>query len=211
MPFILIGALGALALLFKTMQTNAETPGNGGVMTSIKTRLYNLKDVAMTAQGGNYKTLHDYFFEAAADEFGVPFALLKAHALQESSLNADAFRAENPANRADRAGWASRGLMQLLWADDKNNDLVPASKKLYDRFKKYGFSGDKIGNGNLLFDPNTNIRIAAQLIRDNLKSSGGNLRDAVNMYNAGVKESVRAAPGDYVGKVLNYYNKILGV
>jgi len=210
MPILAFGALiGAIFLLFKPSEAEASpeyievTP-----MNKTKERLFNLKDIEPSEQGGSYKKDFDFYFEAAADEFDIPFALLKAHAIQESSLNQKAFRDENPSERTDRTGWASRGLLQLLWANDKNNP--EAKTKLYDRFKKYGYSGDKIGNGDLLFDPTVNTRISAQLILDNLKSCGGNLRDAINMYNTGVKESVRAAPGNYVDKVMTYYNRILG-
>lgn len=209
MPFVVGGVALAAFLLIKPSDVKASdglpelTP-----MKTDKTRLWGLKDIEPSLQSGGYKTDYDIYFEAAADEFDVPFALLKAHALQESSLKEKAFRNENPSGRTDREGWASRGLLQLLWAPDKNNAL--SKSKLYDRFKKYGYSGDTIGNGDLLFKPEVNTRISAQLIRDNLKSCGGNIRDAINMYNAGVKESVRPAPENYVGRVLNYYNKILG-
>ncbi len=211
MIVVVLGIIAAGTFIFASQKANA-LDGQIGLTpldSETKTRKYGLKDVDPSEQGGNYKTEHDFSFETVADEFNIPFALLKAHALQESSLNEDAYRDENPTKREDRKGWASRGLMQLLWADDKSN--AAAKTKLYDRFKKYGYSGDQIKPGDILYNPNVNIRIAAQLINDNLNSCGGNLRDAINMYNAGVKESVRAAPGDYVGKVLNYYNKILGV
>lgn len=208
-PFVAAAVGVAAYLLFKPSSAKASdgivelTP-----MKEDKTRLWGLKDIEPGEQSGGYKTDYDIYFEAAADEFDVPFALLKAHAIQESSLKEKAFRNENPSGRADREGWASRGLLQLLWAPDKNNVL--AKNKLYDRFKKYGYSGDTIGSGDLLFKPDVNTRISAQLIRDNLKSCGGSIRDAINMYNAGVKESVRQAPEKYVNKVLNYYNKIIG-
>lgn len=208
-PFVAAAVGIAAYLLFKPTSAQASdgvvelTP-----MKTDKTRLWGLKDIEPSEQAGGYKTEYDIYFEAAADEFDVPFALLKAHAIQESSLKEKAFRNENPSGRADRTGWASRGLLQLLWAPDKDNVL--AKNKLYDRFKKYGYSGDTIGNGYLLFRPDVNTRISAQLIRDNLKSCGGSIRDAINMYNAGVKESVRMAPENYVDRVLNYYNKIRG-
>lgn len=162
-------------------------------------RLFNLDDVEPENQGGGYKRDYDPYFEAAANEFGVPFALLKAHALAESTLNPAAFRDENPNNLPKRQGWASRGLMQILW--------WPGSQ----RFKKYGYSDEDLGfDGVRMFEPQVNVRIAAQLIRDNLNAVKGNVRDAINMYNTGVKESVRAAPLGYTDKVYNYYQKILG-
>ena len=202
---ILLGFIGLAALFFtsKAGESEAVQPVKGKPKM-----LFDIKDIEASMQKGGYKTEFDVYFEAASDEFGVPFALLKAHALMESSLKEKAFRDENPSKREDRTGWASRGLMQLLWANDLNNPK--AKNKLYDRFKKYGYGGVQLGNGDILFDPNINIRIAAQLIADNLKACGGNLRDAINMYNAGVKESVRKAPENYVDRVLTFYKKILG-
>lgn len=171
--------------------------------------LYNLKDIDPEKQGGTFKKDYDPFFKAASDEFGVPFALLKAHAVMESSLNPNAFRDENPKKLPERIGWASRGLMQILWspleakAGDKGINR--------DRWTKYGYPASSLGmDGVRQFEPNINIRIAAQLIRENLKICNGNIRDAINMYNAGVKESVRPAPHDYTNKVFGYYKRILG-
>lgn len=176
--------------------------------SDVNTRLYGLKDVEPENQKGSFKTDYDPIFKAVADEFGVPFALLKAHAIHESSLNANAYRDESN-GRADRPGWASRGLMQLLWApqDPKTGDKGINNQ----RWTKYGYSAKDLGvDGIRQFEPLVNIRIAAQLIRDNLKASGGNLRDAINMYNSGQKESVSPAPGNYTGIVYGYYTKILG-
>lgn len=176
--------------------------------SDVNTRLYGLADVDPSEQKGSYKTDYDLIFKAVADEFGVPFALLKAHAIQESSINANAFRDESN-GRADRPGWASRGLMQLLWSplDPKTGDKGINNQ----RWAKYGYSAKDLGvDGIRQFEPLVNVRIAAQLIRDNLKSCNGNVRDAINMYNAGVKESVNPAPGNYTGKVYGYYTKILG-
>lgn len=171
--------------------------------------LFDLKDVEPEKQGGSYKRDYDPFFKSASEEFGVPFALLKAHAFMESSLNPNAFRDENPKKLSERTGWASRGLMQILWSplEPKTGDKGVNR----DRWTKYGYPASDLGvDGVRQFEPNVNIRIAAQLIRENLKACNGNVRDAINMYNAGVKESVRAAPHDYTGKVYGYYKKILG-
>lgn len=161
-------------------------------------RLYGLPDIFPEEQGGSYKRDFDVLFEKHADRTGVPFGLLKAHAIQESSLNPRAFRDENPSKRTDRLGWASRGLMQLLaW---------PGTT----RWAQFGFTNTKDEKSlDLLYDPDINIQLAADLIRSNLKACGGNLRDAVNMYNAGVKESVRKAPDNYVDRVTGYYSTII--
>lgn len=160
-------------------------------------RLYGLLDVLPEEQGGSYKRDFDVIFEKYADKYGVPFALLKAHAIKESSLNPRAFRDENPTKRVDRQGWASRGLMQLLaW---------PGTT----RWVQFGYPVANESDLEKMYDPEINIDLAAQLIRSNLKACGGNLRDAINMYNAGVKESVRQAPGEYVNKVVSYYEKMI--
>lgn len=172
-----------------------KTSGSEYIMSEPKQRLYDLKDVLPENQGGNYKTDFDLYFEKSADQYGVPFALLKAHAIAESSLNPKAFMDESKTG-SNRQGWASRGLMQLLF--------WPKST----RFEKYGFSSTRSVDD--FFDPETNIDVAAQLIRDNLRSCKGNIRDAINMYNTGAKESVRIAPNGYVDKVLGYYNKLIG-
>lgn len=159
-------------------------------------RLYDLADIDPAEQGGSWKRDFDLYMQAAADETGVPFALIKGHAIMESSLNPRAFRDENPSNREDRQGWASRGLMQLLF--------WPGST----RFAKYGFPASS--DPENLFDPNTNVRIGAKLIADNLKACNGNLRDAINMYNTGKKESQYQAPYDYVNRVLKNYQTLIG-
>lgn len=189
MPFILIG-LAITGTLYFIL--NRDDP------FSMKSKLFGLADIEPENQSGSFKRDYDIYFETVSNETGVPFALLKAHAVMESSLNPNAFRDENPSKRTDRVGWASRGLMQVLF--------WPGS----DRFEKFGYTSASLNGGEKLFDPYTGIKVAALLIKANLNACDGNLRDAVNMYNAGVKESVRAAPYDYVNKVIGYYNKILG-
>lgn len=157
-------------------------------------RLFNLKDVDPGDQGGTWKRDYDFVFEAGADNTGVPFALLKAHAIMESSLNPKAYLDENPQKNPKRIGWASRGLMQLLYWPNST------------RFEKYGF---KSSTGNELFESIVNVEIGAKLIADNLKSCGGNIRDAINMYNTGKKESVFKAPHNYVDRVLSNYETLI--
>lgn len=163
-----------------------------------KTRLYGLRDVLdPSEQGGSFKRDFDSVFWNVAQDMQVPFCLLKAHAIAESSLDPQAYVDESN-QRADRKGWASRGLMQVLWWPGSN------------RFDKYGFPDSEMMNGDLLFDPDVNVTIAAHIISDNLRSSQGNIRDAINMYNTGKKEAQYQAPGGYVDKVLGFYNQLLG-
>lgn len=160
-------------------------------------RLFGLPDTTPENQGGTFKRTYDHYFLKAADSTGVPFALLKAHAIVESSLNPNAYLDES-GGRVDRPGWASRGLMQILW--------WPKS----ERWKKYGYPDSKLGaDGALMFDPTINTEIAAKLIRDNLNGCKGNVRDAINMYNTGKKESEFRAPHGYVDKVLGHYETLV--
>lgn len=195
MPFLIFFGLSAIGIFYLS----------SGEVTEMITgkKLYDLPDVDPANQGGNYKDDYDVIFESVSKSTGVPFALLKAHAIQESSLNPRAFTDENPQKTADRSGWASRGLMQILaW---------PGTTRLV----QFGFTSDDLfdsvqGDLGKLYDPYTNVKIGAAIIASNLRSCGGNLRDAVNMYNAGVKESVRKAPLGYVDKVLGYYSTLIG-
>lgn len=156
-----------------------------------------LKDVSPENQGGTFKKTYDQSFKRASDKTGVPFALIKAHAIAESSLKADAYRDES-GGRADRKGWASRGLMQILW--------WPKS----ERWKKYGYPDSMLGvDGGVMFDPDVNTFLAASLIKDNLKATDNNVRDAINMYNTGKTEAQFKAPFNYVDKVLGYYNTLV--
>lgn len=183
MPFLILIGLGVI--LFGASGAFAMSGGK-------------LRDVSPDEQKGGFKKDFDQAFLRASKARGVPFALLKAHAIAESSLNPKAFRDES-SGRSDRKGWASRGLMQVLW--------WPGS----ERWKKYGHPDSELGSdGSLMFDPDINTDIAAALIKDNLKACGDNLRDAVNMYNTGKTEAQFKAPNGYVDKVLGYYNKILG-
>lgn len=180
---------------FFLLQASKSSGADGGRGISMS-RIFNLPDIEPGQQGGKYKRDYDLDFQAASDETGVPFALLKAHALMESSLNPRAFRDENPTKRTDRLGWASRGLMQLLF--------WPKST----RFQKYGFGPER--NPDDLYEPSINASIAAKLIRDNLNACGGNLRDSINMYNTGKKEVQFQAPHDYVNRVLKFYETLIG-
>lgn len=164
-----------------------------GSEVKIDTLVGQLPDVLPSEQGGKYSRDWDDAFKRASARWDVPFALLKAHAIQESSLIKTAIRHE-PATRT-RPPSASYGLMQLLW--------WPGS----DRFKNYGWSADRIGDASILYDEYVNTDIAAQLIRDNFRTFK-TLRDSINAYNTGVKESVRPAPHNYIDRVLGYYEKI---
>ena len=153
------------------------------------TFLLGLPDVEPDQQHGVYKRDYDDYFYRNGRLNGVPFALMKAHAIRESSLKPGAFL-------ADRRG-GSYGLMQLSWGPGN------------ERFEIYGYSASRIGDGQLLYDNDVNTEIAAKLIADNLKRFG-NLRDAINAYNTGVAYTTRVAPANYTEDVIKYYETIIG-
>jgi soluble lytic murein transglycosylase-like protein len=188
--------LGSFYLFSKKAETSDSSSFDANESDYIM-RKYGLKDIDPSIQGGKYKRDYDIYFKISADEFDVPFALLKAHAVAESSMNERAIR-----NEPD--GSASYGLMQLLWKNNK-------SSWMFNRFSSTGISGEKLSkNIEYIYDPLQNIKSAADLVSKNLDACKGNIRDAINMYNTGAKESVRVAPHNYTEKVLKYYNQILG-
>lgn len=185
--FVFLGG----ALYLYTASGGVSGAIGAGDTNLVRTDIMILPDISPIDQGGEYSQGYDTSFLRASREWGIPFALLKAHAIAESSLNSSAFRQEPK-------GKASYGLMQLLWWKNSN------------RFNVYGVSDDRIGDGSLLYDPDINVNIAAQLIKDNLRACRGNLRDTVNMYNTGRTEIAHPAPFGYVNKVLEYYSRIIG-
>lgn len=150
-----------------------------------------LPDIDPEVQGGSFSVKYDEVLDQISHEKGVPFALLKAHAIRESSLNSAAFRQEPN-------GKASYGLMQILWWKNSN------------RFVNFGYSDDTIGNESNLYDPYLNVSIAASLILENWDRFNENLRDTINAYNTGVSEAKRVAPYNYVDDVIKYYKTLIG-
>lgn len=161
----------------------------------VRTNKWNLPDIDSSDQHGVFKRDYDDSFERASAQTGVPFALIKAHAVRESSLNPRAYHSDGTVG-------SSYGLMQVEWN---------ASGKLANRLAKYGpYGADQIRDGSLLYDPDISAYLGACIIRDNLDWLKGNLRDAINAYNTGHAEAGGAAPANYVNDVLTYYGNIVG-
>lgn len=199
LPYVLLILGGVGAAIFMSRSGDASP---GVVQSTLSAEIpkppendFGLPDILPEYQHGVYIRDYDDAFESACINYRVPFALLKSHAIRESNLKSEAFRAEPASN--SRPPSASYGLMQILW--------WPGS----DRFRDYGYSDDIIGDGSLLYDPQVNINIAAQLISDNF-GSFGNLRDTINAYNTGTTESRRPAPNHYVDQVINNYSTLIG-
>lgn len=195
-PLLILGAAGLLlATQNASKSSGSPTVGDGGAI--VRANAYNLPDIDSSQQKGVYIRDYDESFEKAAAQTGVPFALIKAHAIRESSLNPRAYHYDNPSSGA------SYGLLQVEW----NNN---------DRFDKYGFPDSIIGSdGSGLYDADTSAYIGACIIRDNLgwldknKTLQG-LRDTINSYNTGTTEAKHPAPANYVDDVLGYYSELIG-
>lgn len=179
-----------------------------GVLTSntqvTRGNPWNLPDIDSSNQEGGYDTSYDESFEKASGATGVPFALLKAHAIRESSLNPNA-------SHQDTDSESSYGLMQVEWSTDENSTL-------FNRLSKYGsqYQGSNLDIA-MLSEPDNNCFLGASIISDNmgwLNPGGRNglqgLRDVINAYNTGVAETTREAPANYVNDVIGYYQKLIG-
>lgn len=195
MPLIvLILAIGVVGGMF-VLQAKAgdSSPSiSGGVPFQNDLGLW---DISPLEQHGSYSTSYDSYFQIASEETGIPFALIKAHSYRESKFNPNAYRSE-PA-RSGRPPSASYGLMQILWW------------KSSQRFQKYGWNDDTIGDGSLLYQPDVNTKIGASIMLDNWNNFK-NLRDTVNAYNTGTSEVTRQAPNNYVDDVLKVYSDLIG-
>lgn len=188
--FVIAAIAGAFIFGAKN---NADVTAGTGTMPQPGSNQWGLPDIDPSLQKGGFSGVYDQAFQAASAQTGVPFALIKAHSIRESSLNPNAYHFDN-----NTVG-ASYGLMQVEWVYGSN------------RFSKYGVDDSEIGaDGSGLYDETLNAFLGASIIRDNLNWLKGNLRDEINAYNTGHAESGGAAPANYVNDVLSYYSKIVG-
>ncbi|MHB1430324.1 MAG: lytic transglycosylase domain-containing protein [Rhodocyclaceae bacterium] len=116
----------------------------------------------------NFRTF-DPLFIAAGQKYGVDPLLLKAIALHESSLNPAAANTSNPSD-------PSYGLMQMSCMPDGNGGCLAS---------EFNLRGWPPSSARALFNPATSIDFGAQLLAQNLRATGGNVWEAVAMYNSG--------------------------
>ncbi|MDH5188838.1 MAG: lytic transglycosylase domain-containing protein [Rhodospirillaceae bacterium] len=136
----------------------------------------------------------DLLFQKHGGAFGIPWQLLKAVAMRESSLNPLALNEENDGE----GGQASRGLMQILTPN---------------RLNIIGWSGAyPLGGVNTLFDPDKNIYYGAQILKWNMETYG--LYRGIAIYN---NWSQRNEPANgpfsnqyYVDGIINYFKQYGG-
>lgn len=138
-------------------------------------------------------TGHDASFRKWGARYGVDWRLIKAHAMVESSLRADAVNPADP----------SYGLMQVL-CDARDLDSPCRNRFVVDGWTQ--------ATPRRLLDPDFNVRIAAQIIAYNLKTWGWPRGIAV--YN---RWAERLAPEggpfqnqSYVDRVLAVYRELGG-
>lgn len=190
-PIPIIAVLAVVGLIITVYaRGSTTTPAASPDDPATTDNVMGLPDTLPENQSGTYSTKYDSSFFKASQKWGIPFALLKAHSIRESSLRAT-IKTPEPAGRY------SFGLMQLLW--------WPGSS----RFQNYGYSADTIGDGSMLYDPDTNCDIAAQLILENWNRLQ-NIRDTINAYNTGTTEAKHEAPGNYVDNILGYWASMTG-
>ncbi len=196
---VLLAIGGIFAMKGLSNAAASASPAGGDPNPSVtRQNSWNLPDIDSSLQGGSWDQTFDESFEKASGATGVPFALIKAHAIRESALKPDAYHYDNPTSGA------SYGLLQTEWNYGS------------DRFAEYGFPDADIGSqGDRLYDPDTSAVIGANIIRKNLdwlqKGRGlSGLRDSINSYNTGTSEAKHAAPNHYVDDVLKYYAGLIG-
>lgn len=196
-PLIIIAGLFLAKSARGSVQSNSAPTNPTDQPQVFRSNSWGLPDVDSSNDQSGFVKDYDESYEKASGATGVPFALLKAHGYRESKFDPNAYHYDN------EASGSSYGLNQLEWKGD-------------DRFSKYGYPDSNLGSdGSGLYDPETNAMISALIIKDNLgwlmktKSLQG-LRNTINAYNAGVPETIRAAPNNYTDDVLNAYAKIIG-
>ncbi len=120
----------------------------------------------------------DFLIKQAEKKYGVPMSLIKAVIAKESSFKSDAIRQE------PRIHDASRGLMQVLERTAK----------------ALGYKGKP----EELLIPAVSINYGTKLLKQNLKISKDNVKNAVSAYNAGFSRK-RKGDGkrDKNGRLIN--------
>lgn len=133
-------------------------------------------------------TAYDAYFQDAAQIYGIPASLVKAHAVVESNLDPVAIHADSGENGSGLR--TSYGLMQLEGQTARN----------------LGFTGAWAD----LFTPGINIPLGAELIAQNLAAAGGDMEVAIAAYNEGIGNALadkaagrpfRTTDPNYVAKV----------
>lgn len=147
-------------------------------------------------------TLYRREIEASAKTYGVDPDFLEAEVLTESAGHADAFRyepaffdrylADKPYFTAfanPRRVSSSYGLLQIMYATAV----------------QYGCTKQP----EYLFLPNVNLDLGAQILRDCLKQSGGDLAGAAARYNGGTNWQA-PGPQAYAATVLANLKRVTG-
>lgn len=144
------------------------------------------------AAAAELETSLDALFRKWGAVYGVDWQILKAHAIVESDLDPDAVNPSDP----------SYGVMQVLCTRGANG-------RCGNTFNIDGWPGM---TAERLKDPDTNIRMAAQIVAYNIRAFG--MPRAVAVYNRWAERL--SPPGGpfankrYVDKVLAAYARLRG-
>lgn len=135
--------------------------------------------------GFKYWNTYDSLFKKYASEYNLDWKMLKAIAINESSLGQD--------SRVEKREWSSdgksRGLMQLTVPTANDYELVDA---------------------NGLDNPETSIRIAAKFLHDLTKTFLTNTQKIVMSYNQGAGNTLKGKMYalEYYTRWLNHYKLV---
>lgn len=190
-----VAALAGVGLAGVAMAaTRKSAAGSVGGVTMLETTNGTVASGPLGTQAGELKGVpgfaaYDGLFRAQGAAYGVDPLALKAIALQESSLNP---RAVNNATPGD----PSYGLMQISCMPDGQGGCLANEFNLPDW---------PPSSAAALFDPGTSIHYAAEIMAANLGATGGNMAQAVAMYNSG--STVDPA---YVAGVQHFYSLMGG-
>ena len=178
-----LAAAGGMLLFMRGAQAAMNTTGSGQVAGG---QVGNQSQALLAYQ--NFRTF-DGLFIAAGQKWGVDPMVLKAIALQESSLNPRAANVSNPAD-------PSYGLMQMSCMPDGHGGCLA---------NEFNLVGWPPASAAALFDPAISVDLGAQLLAQNLRATGGDYAHAIAMYNSGSTYDPA-----YVAAVQQFYSEMGG-
>lgn len=172
-----VAGLGLAGLAIAAKRKGAASASQIGGVSMIEatgTGGYTASSGALGVQSGALKgvpnwTAFDAIFRAEGAKYGVDPLLLKAIALQESTLNPSATNTSNPAD-------PSYGLMQISCMPDGNGGCLP---------NEFNLSDWPPSSAGALLSPRESIHYGAEIMAQNLAATGGNVAQAAAMYNSG--------------------------
>lgn len=129
----------------------------------------------------------DKCFQESSEKYGVNVNLIRAVAMTESSMKADAV------GTLSSDGTYDIGLMQI-------------NSSWLDKLSRWGISEQ------MLFDPCVSVDVGTWILSDNIKRYG-NTWNAVGIYNVGTRKDAKGVrlKMEYINKVYPNYNRVIGM